>query len=132
MYWGLWAASSRQPMATAPEHGGRRRVRSAGTPSSSCGPRAGRWNLVPLIKDAVWRADPGQPIGEAVLVEDLLAASLTQERFAAVLMTMFAALALLLAAGGPLRGARPRGGAAAPGNGESAWRSARPRRTCRR
>ena len=56
--------------------------------------------LVPAIKQAIWRADPAQPIGDTFLVEDVLAKSLTQERFAAVLMGTFAGLALVLAAAG--------------------------------
>ena len=56
--------------------------------------------LVPAIKQAIWRIDPSQPIGDTFLVEDVLAKSLTQERFAAVLMGTFAALALVLAAAG--------------------------------
>jgi putative ABC transport system permease protein len=57
-------------------------------------------DLVHGIKQAVWTIDPAQPVGEPMLVEHLLANSLTQERFAAVLMGTFAALALVLAAAG--------------------------------
>ena len=56
--------------------------------------------LVPAIKQVLWAIDPAQPVGDTVLVEDLLAKSLAQERFATVLMGTFAALALLLAAAG--------------------------------
>lgn len=57
-------------------------------------------DLTPAIKQAIWRIDPSQPIADTFLVEDVLAKSLTQERFAAVLMGTFAALALVLAAAG--------------------------------
>jgi len=57
-------------------------------------------SLVPSIKAAVWSIDKDQPIEKIVLVEDLLAASLKEQRFALVLMTSFAVLALVLAAAG--------------------------------
>jgi putative ABC transport system permease protein len=57
-------------------------------------------SLVPSIKAAVWAIDKNQPIEKIVLVEDLLAASLKEQRFALVLMTSFAVLALVLAAAG--------------------------------
>jgi putative ABC transport system permease protein len=57
-------------------------------------------DLAPAIKQAVWRIDPSQPVADAFPVEDVLAKSLSQERFAAVLMGTFAGLALVLAAAG--------------------------------
>jgi ABC-type antimicrobial peptide transport system permease subunit len=56
--------------------------------------------LLDGIKRAVWSIDPSQPVGRVVLVKDLLADSLSQDRFAAALMGTFAALALLLAGAG--------------------------------
>jgi hypothetical protein len=56
--------------------------------------------LLDGIKRAVWSIDPSQPVGRAVLVKDLLADSLSEDRFAATLMGTFAALALLLAGAG--------------------------------
>jgi putative ABC transport system permease protein len=52
------------------------------------------------VKSAVWSVDPSQPVGEVLPVDEVLALSLSQERFAAVLMGAFAALALVLAAAG--------------------------------
>jgi ABC-type antimicrobial peptide transport system permease subunit len=56
--------------------------------------------LVDGIKRAVWSIDSSQPVRRAIAVEDVLADALSQDRFAAVLMGTFAALALLLAGAG--------------------------------
>ena len=56
--------------------------------------------LMPLIKQAVWRMEPGQPVGEGLLTEDMLARAFAEQRFAATLMTLFAGLALALAVAG--------------------------------
>jgi putative ABC transport system permease protein len=52
------------------------------------------------MKRAVWSLDASQPVGRAVLVRDLMADSLSEDRFAATLMGTFALLALLLAGAG--------------------------------
>jgi putative ABC transport system permease protein len=57
-------------------------------------------DLVPAVRTAVWAVDPAQPIESTALVENLVAKSLTEDRFATVLMGTFAALALVLATAG--------------------------------
>ena len=52
------------------------------------------------VKAAIWSVDPSQAVGEIQPLDELLALSLAQDRFAALLMGTFAALALLLAAAG--------------------------------
>ena len=56
--------------------------------------------LVPLIKQAVWRVEPGQPVEDGVLAEHSLAKAFAEQRFALTLMTVFAALALILSVAG--------------------------------
>ena len=56
--------------------------------------------LVPLIKQAVWRVEPGQPVEDAALAEHTLAKAFAEQRFALTLMTVFAALALILSVAG--------------------------------
>jgi len=57
-------------------------------------------DLLPGIRAAVARVDGGLPVGEANPISRLLAASLAQPRFLAVVLSAFATLALLLAATG--------------------------------
>ena len=52
------------------------------------------------LKAAVWSVDPAQPVGDVEPIDDLLAASLAEDRFATLLMGTFAGLALILAAAG--------------------------------
>ena len=52
------------------------------------------------VKAAIWSVDPAQTVGEIQAVDELLAVSLAEDRFATLLMGTFAALALLLAAAG--------------------------------
>jgi putative ABC transport system permease protein len=52
------------------------------------------------VKAAVWTVDPSQAVGEIQPVDEILAISLAQDRFATVLMATFALLALVLAAAG--------------------------------
>ncbi|HEX6976286.1 MAG TPA: FtsX-like permease family protein, partial [Vicinamibacterales bacterium] len=56
--------------------------------------------IVPPIKAAVWAIDKDQPIGRVALVDHLMSDSIKEQRFALVLMTSFAALALVLAGAG--------------------------------
>ena len=56
--------------------------------------------LVPLIKQAVWRVEPGQPVEDSALAEHTLAKAFAEQRFALTLMTVFAALALVLSVAG--------------------------------
>ena len=55
---------------------------------------------VPVIRDAVRRIDPGVPIYDARLLSDLLSDSFGPRRFNMYLLTVFASLALTLAAVG--------------------------------
>jgi putative ABC transport system permease protein len=52
------------------------------------------------VKAAIWSVDPAQTVGDIQPVDELLALSLAQDRFATLLMGTFAALALILAAAG--------------------------------
>jgi len=52
------------------------------------------------IKQAIWRVDASQPVGDVLPAEALLAQSLSEDRFAAALMGAFATLALVLATAG--------------------------------
>ena len=56
--------------------------------------------LVPLIKHAVWAVEPREPVGDGALAEHTLARAFAEQRFALTLMTVFAALALVLAVAG--------------------------------
>jgi putative ABC transport system permease protein len=93
MYSPLWA---RRPAAPVPQKNPVRSFANAMLLVRANEPMS----LVPSIKAAVWAIDKNQPIEKIVLVEDLLAASLKEQRFALVLMTSFAVLALVLAAAG--------------------------------
>ncbi|MCB1035373.1 MAG: FtsX-like permease family protein, partial [Acidobacteria bacterium] len=57
-------------------------------------------DLVRSAQAAVWRADPDQPIDEISSLEQLLADSTARPRLLALLLSAFAALAMLLAAVG--------------------------------
>jgi putative ABC transport system permease protein len=96
MYSPIWQATANMPTATRSSAGVSRSFVYVDLIVRAAQPL----DLVPDIKRAVWAIDPVQPIGEPALAEHLLAKSLTQERFAAVLMGTFAALALVLAAAG--------------------------------
>jgi predicted permease len=54
--------------------------------------------LVPAIRREIWRIDRNQPIGDVRILEDLLATSLGPRRFHVLLLGIFAATALGLAA----------------------------------
>ncbi len=56
--------------------------------------------LLPVVRDTVWDRDPALPISKVQTMEQVLGASVTRPRFLMVLMSGFAALALLLAAVG--------------------------------
>ena len=56
--------------------------------------------LVPLIKQAVWRVEPGQPVEDGALAEHSLAKAFAEQRFALTLMSVFAGLALVLSVAG--------------------------------
>lgn len=59
-----------------------------------------RETLVAAVKARIWAIDPDVPVTRIATGEELLADSLDQQRFAASLMTLFAAVAALLAAVG--------------------------------
>jgi putative ABC transport system permease protein len=65
-------------------------VRTAGDPLA----------LAPGVRDAVRRLDPALPIAELAPLERVVADSLTRSRFLTLLVTLFAGIALLLAAVG--------------------------------
>ena len=54
--------------------------------------------LAPSIRQAVAAVDPGLPIVQMRTMEDVVGASLVRQRFLSLLLTIFAAVALLLAA----------------------------------
>jgi putative ABC transport system permease protein len=54
-------------------------------------------SLAPAVRRAVASVDKDQPIGDVRTMEDLLAASVAQNRFNTILLSLFAAIALLLA-----------------------------------
>jgi len=56
--------------------------------------------LLPVVRDTVWSRDPALPISKVQTMEQVLGASVTRPRFLMVLMSGFAALALVLAAVG--------------------------------
>jgi len=62
-------------------------VRARGNPAS----------LAPAIRAAIWSIDKGQPITRVATMDDLLAASAAQRRFALVLFEAFGVVALILA-----------------------------------
>jgi putative ABC transport system permease protein len=56
--------------------------------------------LAPVIRKAIWSVDKDQPIVRVATMDDLLAASAAQRRFALILFETFGLVALVLAAGG--------------------------------
>ncbi len=52
------------------------------------------------VRDVVWAIDPDLPIGEIVQLKHKVAQSIAQPRFLSILLLTFAALSMLLAAGG--------------------------------
>jgi len=96
MYMPIWRPSTPPPAPPSP-------ARAAGRSfvSYTIAVRAGAGaTLAQDVKQAIWRVDAAQPIGDVLPAEALLAQSLSEDRFAAVLMGAFALLALVLAAAG--------------------------------
>jgi putative ABC transport system permease protein len=56
--------------------------------------------LAPAIRKAIWSVDKDQPIVRVATMDDLLAASAAERRFALVLFEVFGVVALILAAAG--------------------------------
>jgi len=56
--------------------------------------------LAPAVREAVWSVDKDQPIVRVATMDDLLAASAAERRFALILFEAFALAALVLAAAG--------------------------------
>ena len=56
--------------------------------------------LAPAVRRAVWSVDPNQAIARVAPVEDLVAATAAERRFALLIFEAFAAIALALAAAG--------------------------------
>jgi putative ABC transport system permease protein len=63
-------------------------VRTAGAPLA----------LLPAVREAIRQLDPTLPVADVRTLEDVATNALAQPRFTALLLTVFAALALLLAA----------------------------------
>ena len=80
--------------------------------------------LAPAVRQAVWSVDSDQPVVRVAMMDDLLAASAAERRFALVLFEAFALAAL--AAGGRrhLRRRSPAASPSAPGRWAYARRSA--------
>src|SRR5262245_7528269 len=57
-------------------------------------------SLTPAVRDAIWSVDKDQPIVRVATMDDLLAASAAERRFALILFEAFALAALVLAAAG--------------------------------
>jgi predicted permease len=74
----------------APFHSGALAVRTAVAPSS----------LASAVRQAVWSVDPQQPVIDVLTMEQILDKEVWQRRVQGTLLTVFAALALLLAAVG--------------------------------
>jgi len=53
--------------------------------------------FAPQVRDAVWEIDSDQPVENLTTLEEMLSASISQERMSALLMQAFAVFALLLA-----------------------------------
>ena len=56
--------------------------------------------LIPAVRRAIWSVDKDQPIVRVATMDDLLAASAAERRFALILFEAFALAALVLAAAG--------------------------------
>ena len=100
MYYPIWrSARSTQPVTPTASRSSAGAAR--GFVSYTLAVRAAEGTALALpIKQAVWSVDSAQPVGEILAADALLSQSLSQDRFAAVLMGTFATLALLLAAAG--------------------------------
>lgn len=61
--------------------------------------RAGA-DLLPALRQALWSIDPDQPVSRSATMEDLLAERTAGSQFNTTLLTLFAVIALLLAAAG--------------------------------
>ena len=59
--------------------------------------------LAPAVRQAIWSVDKDQPIVRVATMDELLAASAAERRFALILFEAFALAALVLAASGHLR-----------------------------
>jgi predicted permease len=59
--------------------------------------REGAGQLDDALRRAVWEVDPGQPVPQVARLDRMLARTTTPERFRAVLMAAFAAVALVMA-----------------------------------
>ncbi len=57
-------------------------------------------NVVPAARSVIRNLDPHQPVGEVITMEGLLAKSLARSRFNTTLLTIFAVVALVMAAVG--------------------------------
>jgi len=56
--------------------------------------------LAPAVRNAIWSVDKNQPIVRVATMDDLLASTATERRFALTLFETFALVALILAAAG--------------------------------
>src|SRR5262249_50404134 len=56
--------------------------------------------LAASVRDAVWSVDPDQPVSKIRTMDEIVSGSVSRQRFNLILMEVFAALALILAAVG--------------------------------
>jgi putative ABC transport system permease protein len=53
---------------------------------------------VPEVKSAIWAVDPNQPVFNVRIMNDIVSGTISAQRVAFILLTVFASIALLLAA----------------------------------
>ena len=59
-----------------------------------------RCSLAPAVREAVWALDPSLPVADLQTLEEHVSATLSRDRFLTLLLTVFALVALTLAAVG--------------------------------
>ena len=67
---------------------------------SSCAPASIRLSLATSVRNAVWAIDKDQPVSNIRSMEEIVAGAVARQRFSTMLLGIFAALALVLAAVG--------------------------------
>ena len=62
-----------------------------------CEPKPSRPSIVAAVREQVWAVDKDQPVSNIRTMEQVFAAAVSSERFQTLLLSLFAALALVLA-----------------------------------